>query len=73
MIILPKDLAARNIFMDGDELCKVGDFGLLREANALQQISKSKIEEENDNPHSCYKMRVRMEVATVYSLKFWHL
>ena len=28
-----KDLAARNIFMDENELCKVGDFGLLRETS----------------------------------------
>ena len=29
--ICTQDLAARNVMVDKDEICKVGDFGLLRE------------------------------------------
>ena len=48
-----QDLAARNVLMDQNELCKVGDFGLLRKT--------TKDEAENYS----YMMQVRkIEVAS---------
>ena len=41
-VIFPQDLAARNVFMDENELCKVGDFGLLRETTTHHDDDEEK-------------------------------
>ena len=46
-VILIQDLAARNVLMDQNELCKVGDFGLLRKTT------------KDDGENYSYMMQVR--------------
>ena len=46
--MLTQDLAARNVLMDQNELCKVGDFGLLRKTT------------KDDGENYSYMMQVRI-------------
>ena len=49
-----QDLAARNILMDQNELCKVGDFGLLRKTT------------EDEGQNYSYMMQVRKITVASY-------
>ena len=52
-------MAARNIFMDENELCKVGDFGLLRETSS-----------RDDDEEKHYVMQVRILQALYLLIKY---
>ena len=55
-------MAARNIFMDENELCKVGDFGLLRETTTY--------DDEDEEKH--YVMRVSDQAHTSVCILIFH-
>ena len=57
IIICLQDLAARNVLMDQNELCKVGDFGLLRKAT------------KNDGENYAYMMQLYL-TSYNFSLTF---
>ena len=54
--ILIQDLAARNVLMDQNELCKVGDFGLLRKTT------------KDDGENYSYMMQVRIVITFLWIL-----
>ncbi|KAL5503422.1 hypothetical protein EMCRGX_G010370 [Ephydatia muelleri] len=76
--LVHRDLAARNVLVDGDELCKVGDFGLLRELPADSDIYVP----QSDDPLPCRWMALdsltdrRFSVASdvwSYGVLMWEM